>query len=96
LGLQIIDAETLPAGSIQRMRYDPGDGSGTVDGIRAMGRALEHLDLGWALCGAVVRLPCVWQLVQLFMDAAGLGPRVISCELDLSVQHTDRELSSTP
>jgi len=96
LGLQIIDAETLPAGSIQRMRYDPGDGSGTVDGVRAMGRALEHLHLGWALCGAAVRLPCVWQLVQLFMDAAGLGPRVISCELDLSPQHTDRELSSTP
>jgi hypothetical protein len=78
------------------MRYDPKDGSGTVDGIRAMGRALEHLDLGWALCGTEVRLPCAWQLVQLFMDAAGLGPRGISCELDLSVQHTDRELSSAP
>jgi protein-S-isoprenylcysteine O-methyltransferase Ste14 len=96
LGLQIVDAETLPAGSIQRMRYDPGDGSSPVNGVRAMGRALEHLHLGWALCGAAVRLPCVWQLVQLFMDAAGLGPRVISCELDLSPQHTDRELSSTP
>jgi protein-S-isoprenylcysteine O-methyltransferase Ste14 len=91
LGLQIVDAETLPAGSIQRMRYDPKDGSCTVDGIRAMGRALEHLDLGWALCGTVVRLPCVWQLVQLFMDAAGLGPRVINCELHLKPQQTDLE-----
>jgi protein-S-isoprenylcysteine O-methyltransferase Ste14 len=96
LGLQIVDAETLPAGSIQRMRYDPGYGIDTVDGVRAMGRALEHLHLGWALCGAALRLPCVWQLVQLFMDAAGLGPRVISCELDISPQHTDRELNSTP
>jgi protein-S-isoprenylcysteine O-methyltransferase Ste14 len=96
LGLQIVDAETLPTGSIQRMRYDPGYGSGTVDGVCAMGRALEHLHLGWALCGAALRLPCVWQLVQLFMDAAGLGPRVISCELDMSPQHTDRELSSRP
>jgi len=96
LGLQIVDAETLPAGSIQRMRYDPGYGSGTVDGVRAMGRALEHLHLGWALCGAALRLPCVWQLVQFFMDAAGLGPRVISCELDMSPQHTDRDLSSAP
>jgi protein-S-isoprenylcysteine O-methyltransferase Ste14 len=96
LGLQIVEAETLPAGSIQRMRYDAGYGNGTVDGVRAMGRALEHLHLGWALCGAALRLPCVWQLVQLFMDAAGLGPRVISCELDMSPQHTDRELSSRP
>ena len=95
-GLQIIDAETLPAGSIQRMRYDPADGSGTVDGVRAMGRALEHLHLGWALCGAAVRLPCVWQLIQLFTDAVGLGPREISCELSLPPQHTDRELNSTP
>jgi protein-S-isoprenylcysteine O-methyltransferase Ste14 len=87
LGLQIVDAETLPAGSIRRMRYDPGDGSGTVDGVRAMGRAMEHLHLGWAMCGAAARLPCVWQLVQLFLDAAGLGPRTISCELDSSQQH---------
>ena len=96
LGLQIVDAETLPADSIQRMRYDPGDGSGLVDGVRAIGRALEHLHLGWALCGAAVRLPCVWQSVQLFMDAAGLGPRAISCELGPDSQHTDRQLSLTP
>jgi protein-S-isoprenylcysteine O-methyltransferase Ste14 len=91
LGLQVVDAEILPAGSIQRMRYDPGDGSGTVDGVRAMGRALEHLNLCWALCGAGLRLPCVWQIVQLFMDAAGLGPRSISCEQDLRSQQTDRQ-----
>jgi protein-S-isoprenylcysteine O-methyltransferase Ste14 len=92
LGLQVVDAEILPAGSIQRMRYDPGDGSGTVDGVRAMGRALEHLNLCWALCGVGLRLPCVWQIVQLFMDAAGLGPRSISCEQDLRSQQTDRQL----
>ena len=95
LGLQVVDAEILPAGSIQRMRYDPGDGSGTVDGVRAMGRALEHLNLCWALCGVGLRLPCVWQIVQLFMDAAGLGPRVISCELNLKPQLPDQGLSST-
>jgi protein-S-isoprenylcysteine O-methyltransferase Ste14 len=87
LGLRIVDAETLPAGSIRRIRYDPMDGSGTVDGVRAMGRAFEHLHLGWALCGAAVRLPCIWRVVQLFLDAAGLGPRTISCELDMSRQH---------
>ncbi len=93
LGLQIMDAESLPVSSIQRMRYDPGDGSGTVDGVRAMGRALEHLHLGWALCGAAMRLPGIWQFIQLFMDAAGLGPRVIKCELDRSRQHADLNLA---
>jgi protein-S-isoprenylcysteine O-methyltransferase Ste14 len=96
LGLQMIDAETLPAGSIQRMRYDPGDGSGPVDGVRAMGRALEHLHLGWAWCGAAVRLPGVWQLAQFFLDAAGLGPRIIGCELDPGPRHPDQKLTSTP
>jgi protein-S-isoprenylcysteine O-methyltransferase Ste14 len=96
LGLRIVDAETLSAGSIRRMRYDPADGNEAVDGIRAMGRALEHLHLGWALCGAVLRLPGVWQLLQLLMDAAGLGPREISCKSDFKAQHADRNLSSTP
>jgi len=76
-GLQIVDAEMLSAGSIKRMRYDPQDGSDTTDGVRAMGRALEHLNLGWAICGTALRLPGVWQLVQLLMDASGLGPREV-------------------
>lgn len=76
LGLEILDAETLPEGSIRRMRYTSGDGSQTVDGVRALSRALEHLHLGWALAGAVLRLPLVWQSVQLVTDASGLGPRV--------------------
>jgi protein-S-isoprenylcysteine O-methyltransferase Ste14 len=75
LGLQMIDAEELPKGSIRRMRYEPGDGSSSVEGVRALGRTLEHLHLGWALLGAALRLPILWQAVQLFMDASGLGPR---------------------
>jgi protein-S-isoprenylcysteine O-methyltransferase Ste14 len=74
-GLEIFDAESLPAGSIRRLRYDPADGTAAVEGVRAMGRALEHLHLGWALAGAALRLPGIWQLVQLLMDASGFGPR---------------------
>ena len=75
LGLKLIEAEELPQGSIRRLRYEPGDGSGAVEGVRALGRALEHLHLGWALSGAALRLPVVWQGTQLLMDASGLGPR---------------------
>ena len=77
ISLQILDAEALPVESIQRMRYDPNDGSPAEDGIRAMGRALEHLNLGWVVLGTALRLPGVWQSVQLFMDASGLGPRTL-------------------
>ncbi|MBS1822102.1 MAG: isoprenylcysteine carboxylmethyltransferase family protein [Acidobacteria bacterium] len=77
IGLEIIAAETLPQGSISRMRYVPGDGSAPVDGVRAMARVLEHLHLGWAYCGALLRLPIIWVFVQVVMDAAGFGPRSI-------------------
>ena len=82
IGLELVDAETLPRGTIRRMRYDPGDGCGPVDGVRAMGRALEHLHVGWALAGAALRLPVVWRGVQLVMDASGLGPRSCDVEVD--------------
>jgi protein-S-isoprenylcysteine O-methyltransferase Ste14 len=77
MGLEIVDAESLPAGSIERMRYVPRDGSGSVEGVRALGCALEHLSLSWALAGILLRMPIIWQSVQLVMDASGLGPRVL-------------------
>lgn len=80
VGMALIDAETLPAGSIRRLRYDPRDGCASVDGVRALGRALEHLNLGWAVAGAALRLPGVWQFAQLVMDASGLGPRELSVQ----------------
>ena len=89
-GLQLVDAETLPAGSIQRIRYEPGDGSGEVEGVRAVGRALEHLNLGWAFVGATLRLPGIWWVVQTVLDASGLGPRA------LCVPTTDYSAESSP
>jgi hypothetical protein len=73
VGLELVDAETLAAGSVRRMRYEV-EGE-QLEGIRALGRVLEHLNAGWAFCGALVRMPGVWQLVQLVSDASGLGPR---------------------
>jgi protein-S-isoprenylcysteine O-methyltransferase Ste14 len=91
VGMEIVAAETLAPGSICRMRYDPGDGTGTVEGVRALGRALEHLNLAWAVAGIALRLPLVWQFVQLVMDASGLGPRDLSaayCESSTSPSGT--------
>jgi hypothetical protein len=40
-------------------------------------RALDHIHLGWAVVGCIVRLPPIAQLVQLLADASGAGPRDI-------------------
>jgi protein-S-isoprenylcysteine O-methyltransferase Ste14 len=77
IGLEIVDAEMLPPRSIRRIRYQPGETAGAVEGVRAVARALEHLNLVYAMAGAALRLPGVWQFVQLAMDAGGLGPRDI-------------------
>ncbi|MGA8086648.1 MAG: methyltransferase [Terracidiphilus sp.] len=90
VGLDILAAESLPYGSIRRLRYVPGDGTASVEGVRAMGRALEHLNLGWAVAGIALRLPLAWQFVQVVMDASGLGPRIpaakISCPVSESTE----------
>jgi hypothetical protein len=76
--LQFVDAETLPAGSITRMRYTCSDE--TVEGVRAFARALEHLHLGWAFAGALLRLPILASLVQLLLDVSGYGPMECTVE----------------
>ncbi|WP_419805170.1 methyltransferase family protein [Terriglobus sp.] len=75
LGLEVRDAESLHDGSVRRMRYDPGDGTPPEHGIRAFARVLEHLHLGYACLGLLLRLPLVWQFVQITLDASGLGSR---------------------
>jgi protein-S-isoprenylcysteine O-methyltransferase Ste14 len=75
-GMEILPAESLRI-PIERVTYDPMDGSPAVNGIRAVGRALEHLNLAWALAGIALRLPGVWQVVQFLMDVSGFGPRVL-------------------
>lgn len=77
LALEIVPAEDHPTRDLDRMTYDPMDGSPPEDGVRAFARGLEHINLGWALAGAMLRLPGICHFVQLLMDASGLGPRTI-------------------
>ena len=77
IGLEIIAAERHPSRSLTRVTYDPGDGTGDAAGVAALGRALEHLNLGWAMLGMVVRLPGIGWLIQLATDASGGGPTLV-------------------
>jgi len=76
-GLVIVPAETHPSRALRRMTYEPADGSRGASGIEAIARALEHVHLGWALVGFVLRLPLVRQFSQLLADASGAEPRTI-------------------
>ena len=78
VGLAIVAAECHPTRSLTRITYDPGDGTGDSMGVAALGRALEHVNLGWAMAGMFVRLPGVCWLLQVVTDASGGGPKRVS------------------
>ncbi len=75
--LQVVAAEDHPTRDLQRITYDPMDGTDVDEGVGAFARALEHINLGWAFAGACLRLPGIKHLVQILLDASGLGPRSI-------------------
>jgi len=76
--LAIVPAETHPSRALTRITYEPGDGSRGATGVEAVARALEHLHLGWALLGCLLRLPVICQFAQLLTDASGGEPRKIA------------------
>ena len=75
--LVIVPAETHSSGALRRITYEPGDGSRRASGVEAVARALEHIHLGWALAGFLLRLPVVCEMAQLLADASGAEPRSI-------------------
>lgn len=77
LGLVLLAAEGYPGGGLKRLTYLAGPGEAPDRGIAALGRGLEHLNLGWALVGMALRLPLVRTLAQLIADALGAGPRTL-------------------
>ncbi len=93
IGLRIVAAESHPERDLSRITYDPADGSAEEWGVAAMGRALEHINFGWAYAGMLLRLPLVRQLIQLIVDASGGGPkrfaRDAACALDVGAAHHD-------
>ena len=85
--LDVVAAEDHPTRDLQRITYDPMDGTDVDEGVGAFARGLEHINLGWALAGACIRLPGIKHLVQILLDGSGLGPRSIprrSCKLPLA------------
>ena len=63
---------------LTRNTYESADGTRAAVGVEAIGRALEHIHLGWALLGFLLRLPVLRQVSQLLVDASGGEARRIS------------------
>jgi protein-S-isoprenylcysteine O-methyltransferase Ste14 len=59
--------------TLWRARYAGGDGH-QERGVAAVARALEHIDLGWATIGWILRLPGLVWLAQLVVDAMIAAP----------------------
>jgi Putative protein-S-isoprenylcysteine methyltransferase len=81
VGLEIVAAHSHPGASLRRITYAPTDGTGEVQGVAAVARALEHLSFGWALVGMLARLPLLVVLLQLLADASGGEPRYAAMEV---------------
>lgn len=69
--LALRSAAELP--HLRRAWYESADGH-TASGVGAVARGLEHLSLGWAYVGWVLRLPGVDRLAQLIIDALIVAP----------------------
>lgn len=69
VALVVLPAARHP-GHLRRITYEADDGIRAY-GIAAVARAMEHLNLGWALAGWALALPGVRHLVQMCTDALG-------------------------
>ena len=77
VGLQVIPAQDHPTRDLTRMTYNPGDGSPEEEGVVALARALEHIHLGYAAVGWLIRLPGLSAVLQGLVDVSGGGPRLV-------------------
>lgn len=77
VALELFAAEDHPARDLSRITYDPMDGTAEEEGVAAIGRGLEHINLAWAFAGAFLRLPGICWVAQVLIDAAGFGPRLV-------------------
>ena len=76
-GLMVVPAREHPSRDLERITYDPQDGSPEESGIAGLARAIEHINLAYAWLAFVMRLPVVRPFLQLVADASGATPRQV-------------------
>lgn len=99
VGVDLIPAERHPSRTLLRMTYEPAAGGPIDEGVAAFARALEHVNLGWAWIGMLIRLPIVRPFLQIVVDASGGYPRPTarsSVTSTASLEDSKRSLLSQP
>lgn len=72
VSLEVLPAELHPKRDLRRITYELADDeSVSEEGVAALARAVEHIHLGWAMLGFLVRLPIVRHVLQLLADVSG-------------------------
>ncbi len=77
-GINFYSAENHPSRDLERVAYAHDDGRIEEDGVLAIARAFEHINLLFAILGWFMRLPLISQVLQIIVDGSGeRGPKVI-------------------
>ena len=67
--LRILPLTAHASGTLNRITYRATGGCCEVQGIRAIARAFDHLNLAWAFCGWMLRLPLIAWVAELITEA---------------------------
>lgn len=67
--LRVLPLTAHFTGTLTRITYCVADGQREVQGIQAIARAFEHLNLAWAFCGWMLRLPLIGWAAELIAEA---------------------------
>ena len=70
-GLRVLSLGLLPFPVPARMTYRSAEGGPEFQGMAALARALEHVNLAWAFCGWMLRLPLICWFAEIIADAVG-------------------------
>lgn len=87
-GLRVCSLEEHLDGAPAKITYRFASGGAEDSGIAAMARALEHIHLGWAFTGWMLRLPGICQVAQLIADA--VSPANGDCRVEIAAKDLSR------
>ena len=85
VGLVVVAAEDHPSRDLTRITYAPADGGAEEEGVAAFARALEHVNLAFAVTAMAMRLPVIRPILQVVVDASGGGPVQVNRRRECSV-----------
>lgn len=67
--LRVLSLEAHFPNTLSRITYCAAGGQREVQGIHAIARALDHLNLAWAFCGWMLRLPIIAWVAEMIAEA---------------------------